>query len=62
MKTAVRRPPAWDAGWKDTFLVEPWSCVRVISTLTDKLGSDVFHCHNLEHEDHVMLGQFQVVQ
>ena len=55
-------PPAWDAGWKDTFLVKPWSSVKVISTFADNLGTYVFHCHNLEHEDHAMMGQFQVVQ
>jgi FtsP/CotA-like multicopper oxidase with cupredoxin domain len=28
---------------------------------TDNLGTFVFHCHILEHEDAAMMGQFQVV-
>ena len=55
-------PPSWDAGWKDVFLVKPWSSVSVVTQFKDNLGVYVFHCHNLEHEDHAMMGQFQVVQ
>jgi FtsP/CotA-like multicopper oxidase with cupredoxin domain len=53
--------PAYDAGWKDVFLVKPWSSVKVVTTFTDNLGTYVIHCHNLEHEDHAMMAQFQVV-
>ena len=54
-------PPAWDAGWKDVFLVKPWSSYSVVTKFTDNTGVYVFHCHNLEHEDHAMMGQFQVM-
>jgi FtsP/CotA-like multicopper oxidase with cupredoxin domain len=54
-------PPAYDAGWKDVFLVKPWSSVQVVTTFNDNLGTYVIHCHNLEHEDHSMMAQFQVV-
>ena len=33
----------------------------VLVPFTDFLGKYVFHCHNLEHEDHNMMSQFEVV-
>jgi FtsP/CotA-like multicopper oxidase with cupredoxin domain len=42
-------------------LVKPWSSVQVVTTFVDNLGTYVIHCHNLEHEDHSMMAQFQVV-
>ncbi len=54
------QPPAWNAGWKDTFLVPSLGTVRVIGKFTDHTGDYVFHCHILEHEDFAMMGQFRV--
>ncbi len=48
-------------GWKDVFVIPPYSEVRVIGTFADNLGTYVFHCHNLIHEDAGMMGQFEVV-
>lgn len=53
-------PPAWDLGWKDTFVVPALGTVRVIGKFTDHTGDYVFHCHILEHEDFAMMGQFRV--
>ena len=53
-------PPAWNMGWKDTFIVPALGTVRVIGKFTDHTGDYVFHCHILEHEDFAMMGQFRV--
>ena len=58
-------PSAGDAGPKDTFLVPARvmgvsGTVRVMGTFTDNVGGYVSHCHNLEHEDHAMMFNFQV--
>ena len=55
------RPAAGDDGWKDVFTVRGLSTVRVIGRFTDLTGIYVFHCHKLEHEDHAMMAQFEVL-
>lgn len=57
------RPPApGEAGWKDTFYVPPRGRVRVIGRFENYRGGPyVFHCHILEHEDHAMMAQFEVI-
>jgi FtsP/CotA-like multicopper oxidase with cupredoxin domain len=47
--------------WTDVFVVPPYSQVTVIGTFTDNVGTYVFHCHNLIHEDAGMMAQFEVV-
>lgn len=54
-------PPPEEVGWKDTVLVAPGETVRVIARFGGYRGRYVYHCHNLEHEDHDMMGQFEVV-
>jgi spore coat protein A len=54
-------PTGADAGWKDTVNVPPWKSVRVVAKFDDYTGKFVFHCHRLEHEDNMMMGQFEVV-
>ena len=49
-----------DAGRKDTVLLRAGEKVRLLMQFTDYRGKYVFHCHNLEHEDMRMMGQFQV--
>jgi spore coat protein A len=56
-----RRPLPKDAGWKDTVDVLPGQVVRVISRFDGYRGKYVFHCHNLEHEDMMMMASFEVV-
>ena len=57
-------PPALnERGLKDTVVVNPDERVRVLLSFTDY--SDpylpyMYHCHNLEHEDTGMMGQFVV--
>jgi spore coat protein A, manganese oxidase len=55
-------PPAPnEAGWKDTVRVDPDEIVRVIARFETYTGNFAYHCHILEHEDHEMMRQFQVV-
>ena len=54
-------PPAWEQGWKDTVAVGPNEIARVIVRFTDYTGRFPYHCHILEHEDHDMMRQFEVV-
>jgi FtsP/CotA-like multicopper oxidase with cupredoxin domain len=46
---------------KDTILLGPNSEVEVFVRFEDYLGPFVFHCHNMEHEDHQMMARFDVV-
>jgi FtsP/CotA-like multicopper oxidase with cupredoxin domain len=55
-------PPAYESGWKDTVLVPPLSTVRIVFKEETFTGTYVFHCHNLEHEDHGMMLQEGVVR
>jgi spore coat protein A, manganese oxidase len=48
-------------GWKDTVIVPPGGEVTVLSRFEGYTGRYVFHCHNLEHEDFAMMGEFEVV-
>jgi FtsP/CotA-like multicopper oxidase with cupredoxin domain len=58
----VRVPVTADeAGWKDTVKVSPNEIVRVIARFEDFTGRYPYHCHILEHEDHEMMRQFEVV-
>ncbi len=54
-------PDANERGWKDTVKVDPFEIVRVIARFEDYPGKYAYHCHILEHEDHEMMRQFQVV-
>jgi FtsP/CotA-like multicopper oxidase with cupredoxin domain len=54
-------PPLTDAGWKDTIDLRPLEVARVIARFDGYRGKYVFHCHNLEHEDMMMMANFEVV-
>lgn len=57
-------PPAWEQGPKDVVLVDAGEDVKLIAKFTEPAGSDfpfMYHCHNLMHEDHMMMLQFIVV-
>ena len=57
-------PPANEQGLKDTVLVDVDETVRVIARFDDRADDAhpfMFHCHNLEHEDAGMMGQFTVM-
>lgn len=54
-------PPAGEAGWKDTVRANPGEIVRVIARFDGLPGRYPYHCHIIEHEDHEMMRQFEVV-
>lgn len=54
-------PGPAEAGWKDTVNVVPGETVTLISTLREYTGRFVYHCHNLQHEDHDMMANMEVV-
>ncbi|WKY46166.1 multicopper oxidase domain-containing protein [Eubacteriaceae bacterium ES2] len=53
-------PPEGEQGWKDTVFLKPGETVEILVKFTLE-GIFMYHCHNLEHEDAGMMGQFQVV-
>ncbi len=50
-----------DAGWKDTVDVRPFEVVEVLVRFTGYRGRYVMHCHNLEHEDMMMMANFETL-
>ena len=62
-------PRPWERGWKDTVFLGPnesakvllkWPKVPLGPKPTEFVRRYPFHCHNLEHEDHDMMLQFEV--
>jgi FtsP/CotA-like multicopper oxidase with cupredoxin domain len=47
--------------WKDTVLVKAGEEVRLRVSFRDFPGRNVYHCHNLDHEDLGMMGVLQIV-
>jgi spore coat protein A len=55
------RPPfAYERGPKDVAYVGEGDTVRVIARFGPQVGKYMMHCHNLTHEDHDMMVQFEV--
>jgi spore coat protein A len=50
-----------DAGWKDTVDLRRAEDVLVAVRFPKMTGRYMLHCHNLEHEDMMMMATFQVV-
>jgi FtsP/CotA-like multicopper oxidase with cupredoxin domain len=53
-------PHPWEEGPKDVVYVGEGEKVRVIMKFENQRGKYMMHCHNLVHEDHDMMTQFQV--
>ena len=49
-----------ESGWKDMVLCMPGEKVKIIIPFNSYSGKFLFHCHNLEHEDNGMMGQYKV--
>ena len=54
-------PGPHDGGWKDTVDISPSESVDVAVRFTDYPGRYLLHCHNLEHEDMMMMSAFETV-
>ena len=51
----------WEAGWKDTVLLEDREAVEVLIRFDAYRGVYLMHCHKLEHEDMGMMSNFEVI-
>jgi FtsP/CotA-like multicopper oxidase with cupredoxin domain/plastocyanin len=56
------KPPAWERGLEDTWKLDPGETVKVAAKFTDYTGLFMLHCHMLDHEDHGLMGQFDVIR
>ncbi len=54
-------PPPWERCLKETFLLDPGERIVVAGHFSDHTGRFVVHCHMLDHEDHGLMSQFEVV-
>jgi FtsP/CotA-like multicopper oxidase with cupredoxin domain len=57
-----RPPPPWEDCLKETFMLHPGERIRVAGHFSDYTGKFVIHCHMLDHEDHGLMSQFEVVR
>jgi len=55
-------PPPWEDCLKETFFVYPGERILVAGRFADYTGKFVIHCHMLDHEDHGLMTQFEVVK
>jgi spore coat protein A, manganese oxidase len=55
-------PPPWEDCLKETFFVYPGERILVAGHFADYTGKFVIHCHMLDHEDHGLMTQFEVVE
>ncbi len=60
--TVVNEVPLekYEAGWKDTIIVNPGQWVSVAGQFEGGTGEFMFHCHILDHEDEGMMRPFVV--
>ena len=54
-------PPPHERCLKETFFLDPDDSVVVAGKMSNHRGKYVVHCHMLEHEDHGLMSQFEVV-
>jgi spore coat protein A len=60
-KGVVSEPRPYEECLKETFFLRPKESVVVAGHFSDHLGKFVVHCHMLDHEDHGLMSQFEVV-
>ncbi len=56
-----KAPQPYELGGKDVVYLGENETVRVLIKFDGGSGKYMIHCHNLVHEDHDMMGQFEVV-
>ena len=54
-------PAANELGWKDTWNAKTGYYTRILMRFDASTGLYPYHCHILEHEDHEMMRQFEVM-
>lgn len=61
IQIGTREPPdATERGPKDTVHMDPGQVTRIKAHF-DRRGTYIWHCHMLEHEDHEMMREYEVV-
>ncbi len=55
-------PPPWEDCLKETFFVYPRERILLAGRFADYTGKFIIHCHMLDHEDHGLMAQFEVVR
>ncbi|HSS04241.1 MAG TPA: multicopper oxidase family protein [Solirubrobacterales bacterium] len=55
-------PPPWEDCLKETFFLYPGERILLAGNFADYTGKFVIHCHMLDHEDHGLMTQFEVVK
>jgi spore coat protein A len=55
-------PPPYEDCLKETFFIYPRERIVVAGHFVDYTGKFVMHCHMLDHEDHGLMSQFEVVR
>jgi spore coat protein A len=55
-------PPPWENCLKETFFLYPNEKILLAGHFSDYTGKFVIHCHMLDHEDHGLMSQFEVVR
>jgi spore coat protein A len=53
-------PGPYNRGWKDTGHMDNGGEAELLIKFDDYRGKYVFHCHILEHEDMMMMANFEV--
>jgi FtsP/CotA-like multicopper oxidase with cupredoxin domain len=56
-----KSPRSWERCLKETYLLDPQERVVVAGHFADFTGKYAIHCHMLDHEDHGLMSQFEVV-
>src|ERR687889_477916 len=54
-------PGPYNTGWKDTVNLDNGGDAEILIKFDSYKGKYIFHCHNLEHEDMMMMANFEVV-
>ncbi len=54
-------PPPHEDCLKETFFLDPFDSILIAGKMSDYTGKYVMHCHMLDHEDHGLMSQFEVV-
>ena len=57
-----KHPPPWEDCLKETFFLYPDEKILLAGHFSDYTGKFVIHCHMLDHEDHGLMSQFEVVR
>jgi spore coat protein A len=56
------RRGAYNAGWKDVVNLGSGGSGELLIRFDGYPGKYVFHCHNLEHEDMMMMATFEITK